>query len=252
MAHETSADFHPGRPRSARRDRKGRPAAPAGLLAAGRAPAAVIELSPRKLPRQARAQATFEAIVGACGQMLAAGPYEALTTNSISERAGVSIGTLYEYFPNRESIIAALAANSCRRLVSRMRQAAIEAAGMGQFEGTEHLLGAGIDALASSENVFDVMLREAPFVLRLPAMLEARAALTALCQEIRIASADRLNLPAPEADTWLLSHMLFTAMTEIALLPSEAERRFHRRELARLTCRMALGHDLQPAGGPQP
>lgn len=219
----------------------------AGATSAGLPAAAMAELQPRKLPRQARARATFEAIVDACGQMLASGSYDALTTNGISERAGVSIGTLYEYFPNRESIVAALAANSCRRLVERMREATEEALSMGQMEGAEYLLGAGIEALGSPVNVFKVMLREAPFVMRLPVMHEAREALTGLCQDIRVRTADELNLPAPEADTWLISQMLFSAMLEIAFRdPPEAELALLRRELARLTCRMALGHDPTP------
>ena len=68
-------------------------------------------LEPRKRPRQAQAQATVAAIVDACAQLLASGGYDALTTNAISERAGVSVGTLYEYFPNREAIVGALAEN---------------------------------------------------------------------------------------------------------------------------------------------
>jgi len=211
--------------------------------------AARVALEPRKLPQQARARATFDAIVDACGQMLATGPYEALTTNCISERAGVSIGTLYEYFPNRESIVAALAAQSCARLVSRMHEAIQETVGMGQLEGSEHLLMAGVEALGSPENAFKVMLREAPFVTTLPAMTQARAALTGLCQDIRACTQDRLNLPTPEADTWLISQMLFAAMLEIAFLEIEpAERRRLCAELAILTCRMALGHDA--AEGP--
>lgn len=207
----------------------------------------MVGLSPRKLPRQARAQATFQAIVDACGQMLAAGPYDAVSTNAVAERAGVSIGTLYEYFPNRESIVAALAAAACRRLVQRMERAVSETRGMAPFEGVEHLLGAGIEAMGAPENAFKALMREAPFVLRLPAMKEAREALTALCQSIRVASAGTLNLADPETDTWLISQMLFNAMLEIAFLEtSEAERARYRRELARLTCRMALGHDLPP------
>jgi AcrR family transcriptional regulator len=207
-----------------------------------------ITLEPRKLPRQARARATFDAIVAACGQVLASGPYDALTTNGISERAGVSIGTLYEYFPNRESIVAALAANSCARLVARMEEAIQETIGMGQLEGAEHLLMAGVEALGSRENAFKVMLRGAPFVTTLPAMTEARGALTGLCQAIRTCSQDTLSLPSPEADTWLISQMLFNAMLEIAFLDAgDAERRLLCHELAIMTCRMALGHDVAEA-----
>jgi AcrR family transcriptional regulator len=201
-------------------------------------------LEPRKRPRQTRAQATVDAIVDACAQLLCQGGYEALTTNAISERAGVSIGTLYEYFPNRDSIVAALAACSCRRLVSRMRRAAEEAAGMSEIAGVEHLLRTGVAALTAPENALKVLVREAPFVLRLPRFRAARAQLDGLCQQIREGSGDRLNLPEPEVDTWLISQMLFSAMLEIACLDEGAPDRERRiRELARLTFRMAMGRD---------
>lgn len=201
-------------------------------------------LEPRKLPRQARSQATFEAIVDACGQLLATGAYESLTTNSISERAGVSIGTLYEYFPNRESIVAALTAASCRRLVLRMKRAVDETVGMTDFQGVEHLLRAGISALSAPQNVFKVLMTDIPFVLRLPVFREARATLDQLCQSISKAACQRISLPEPRADAWLISQMLFSGMLEIAFREtSEEEQALLIRELARLTFRMGVGRD---------
>lgn len=202
-------------------------------------------LAPRKLPRQARSQATVEAIIRACAKLLASDCYNSLTTNSISERAGVSIGTLYEYFPNRESIVAALTASSCRRLVERMIRAAEEARGMSALEGVEHLLGAGIDELAAPDNVFKALLRQTPFTQRLPAFLEARRTLDALCHGIGQRAGDRINLPEPRTDAWLISQMLFSAMTEIAFRETDlTERDALVHELARLTFRMALGRDV--------
>jgi AcrR family transcriptional regulator len=64
--------------------------------------------TPRKRPRQARAQATWDAIVEAAAQLLAGGGLGALTTNAVAARAGVSIGSLYQYFPNRDAIMVAL------------------------------------------------------------------------------------------------------------------------------------------------
>lgn len=211
---------------------------------AARIEPALTHLRPRKLPRQARAQATVDAIVHACAQLLASGSYDALTTNSISERAGVSIGTLYEYFPNRESIVAALTTASCRRLVKAMITAAQESAGMGDYPAIEHLVRSGIATMAAPENVFRSLMNEAPFVLRLPAFREARATLDAICEEIRRAAGERVNLPEPQLDAWLISQMLFSAMLEIACRPAEAgERDLLVRELARLTFRMAMGRD---------
>jgi AcrR family transcriptional regulator len=62
----------------------------------------------RREPSQQRAQFTVEAIVEAAQQLMAEHGAQALTTRRIAERAGVSIGSLYQYFPNREAIIARL------------------------------------------------------------------------------------------------------------------------------------------------
>ena len=63
----------------------------------------------RRTLRQARAQGTVDAIVDAAFQLLEADGIEKLTTNHVAERAGVSIGTLYQYFASKQDILAALA-----------------------------------------------------------------------------------------------------------------------------------------------
>ncbi len=62
----------------------------------------------RRVPRQARSQQKIEAILDAAEAVLAAGDPSAFTTNAIAARAGISIGTLYQFFPHKEAIIAAL------------------------------------------------------------------------------------------------------------------------------------------------
>src|SRR5436305_14701526 len=64
---------------------------------------------PRRIPRQPRARVTRDAILQAAAHLLAARGWEASTTNHIAERAGVSIGSLYKYFPNKSSILAEVA-----------------------------------------------------------------------------------------------------------------------------------------------
>ena len=65
-------------------------------------------IEPRKQGRQLRAKATESAIIEATARLLEQGRLEALTTNKIAEYAGVSIGSLYQYFPNKEAILVAL------------------------------------------------------------------------------------------------------------------------------------------------
>lgn len=62
----------------------------------------------RKSPIQHRATATFDAILEAAAHILAQGDADTLTTNKIAERAGVSIGSVYQYFPNKSAIVRAL------------------------------------------------------------------------------------------------------------------------------------------------
>ncbi|WP_348754179.1 TetR/AcrR family transcriptional regulator [uncultured Aquincola sp.] len=63
---------------------------------------------PRKAPRQARSQAMVEAILEATARVLAERGYAGTNTNRVAERAGVSVGSVYQYFPNKDSLITAL------------------------------------------------------------------------------------------------------------------------------------------------
>ena len=65
-------------------------------------------LKPRKTPLQARSAATVTAIFEATIQVLLAEGGSRLTTTRIAERAGISVGTLYQYFPHKQALLYAL------------------------------------------------------------------------------------------------------------------------------------------------
>lgn len=65
-------------------------------------------LKPRKRPVQARSETTVLAIFEASIQVLLSVGYRKFTTTRVAERTGVSVGTLYQYFPNRQSLIRAV------------------------------------------------------------------------------------------------------------------------------------------------
>src|SRR4051794_26717233 len=77
---------------------------------------------PRKRPRQARAQATVEAILEATVQILDREGLEAATTTRIAEVAGVSIGSLYQYFSHRDAILNALQDREFARALTLMQE----------------------------------------------------------------------------------------------------------------------------------
>lgn len=62
----------------------------------------------RRIPRQARARASVAAILEAAAQILERDGHAGFTTNAVALRAGVSIGSLYQYFPDKAAILAAL------------------------------------------------------------------------------------------------------------------------------------------------
>ncbi len=71
-------------------------------------PSADRRLKPRRKPRQVRAELTRERILTAAAHVFAEYGYAAGTTNRIAERARISIGSLYQYFPNKDAILAEL------------------------------------------------------------------------------------------------------------------------------------------------
>jgi AcrR family transcriptional regulator len=64
-----------------------------------------IAMEPRKSPVQARSAASVDAILKAALQVLVSVGKERLTTTRVAHRAGVSVGTLYQYFPNKRALL---------------------------------------------------------------------------------------------------------------------------------------------------
>lgn len=80
-------------------------------------------LDPRKKPVQARSAHTVEVLFDATIQVLTQVGVERLTTTRVAERAGVSVGTLYQYFPNKQSLLAAVLERHLLMVVERTEAA---------------------------------------------------------------------------------------------------------------------------------
>lgn len=90
---------------------------------------------PRKQPRQVRAQHTVTAIIEASARILEEQGHGSFTTNAVAELAGTSIGTLYQYFPDKDALLGALIARETSRLVEEVEAASIVVAGRGALDG---------------------------------------------------------------------------------------------------------------------
>jgi AcrR family transcriptional regulator len=87
--------------------------------------ATLAAFEPRKTPVQARSTVTVETISAATIQVLLTHGADRLTTTRVAERAGVSVGTLYQYYPNKRSLLFAVFENHLDK-VSRAVEVACE------------------------------------------------------------------------------------------------------------------------------
>jgi AcrR family transcriptional regulator len=104
-----------------------------------------IPLTPRREPKQARSRATVDAIEEACAQLLVEDGFARLSTNRIAERAGVSIGSLYQYFPNKEAVVTAVLEDFIEDQFRRLTERVAEFADAPLEEVVRELIDAVLD-----------------------------------------------------------------------------------------------------------
>lgn len=98
-------------------------------------------LRPRKKPVQPRARETWDCILEAAAQVLEAQGPAGFNTNVVAERAGVSIGSLYQYFPGKDALVIALMRREKERFSADAAAALAAPTGRAALE---HLLGAAV------------------------------------------------------------------------------------------------------------
>ena len=116
----------------------------------------------RRAPRQERSRFTVEAIFEAAGRLLDESGLEAATTNRIAHVAGVSIGSLYQYFPKKEALFGALTERAIDRDLERVREAVDAARGRPLEDGVRDILRASFAFALAQPRLFGWMLRYLP------------------------------------------------------------------------------------------
>jgi AcrR family transcriptional regulator len=102
-------------------------------------------LKARKMPGQARSQETVTVILEASARILESDGLRGFNTNAIAERAGVSVGSLYQYFPNKDAIVLALIAS----FEDALHDAVLRAVRGGRGEELKHRLRLLVRALVT-------------------------------------------------------------------------------------------------------
>ncbi|MFT4978018.1 MAG: AcrR family transcriptional regulator [Myxococcota bacterium] len=159
-------------------------------------------LDPRKVPRQSRSQALRDALVVATVRVLSEEGYQGATTKRIAKAAGVSIGSLYQYFPSKEALVHAVSLEHFDDVLARL--AAVSLA-------TERPLGVVIGDVVQSmidAHAIDPVVHQAITEQQLRvgpgACAEIQSRSRSLVQGIFQARADEVTVRRAELAAWLL------------------------------------------------
>jgi AcrR family transcriptional regulator len=181
-----------------------------------------LKKSPRKIASQKRSRATVDMLVEATARILVKEGYDRASTNRIAAAAGVSIGSLYQYFPSKEALVAAVIERHAQQLSQVGRDAFLRAATRPVEIVVRELVAAGIDAHRVDPKLHRVLDEEVPRVARRP---DTDAVVRDACALFRVyLEAHRSEIDVADLD--LASFILITtveALTHAAVL--------HRRDI---------------------
>lgn len=197
------------------------------------------DYEPKKQPNQARSKATFQAILDGAARILVTEGYAGLTTNHVARVAGVGIASVYEYFPGKEAIVATLAVQELDAFVERVAAHLPRVVAMGGQAGLHHLLATTVEEVHAKAALYRVLLREIPYVPRLPRMLQLQEKAFSHARAASAQAPEVQQLPDFERDTWLIWQMNYNTALEIGFADLEEEERSHMvDEFVRLVGRM--------------
>lgn len=139
-------------------------------MAAGK----TLQISSRKQPKQARSAGLVSAILDAAIQVLAKEGAQRFTAARVAEKAGVSIGSLYQYFPNKAAILFRLQSDEWRQTTNLLRSV-LEDTTKAPFERLRALVCAFIRSECEEATVRGALDDAAPLYRDAPEAREARA-----------------------------------------------------------------------------
>ena len=118
--------------------------------------------SVRRRPKQLRARQTVEAVLDAVMRLLKRDASKVITTNRIADVAGVSIGSVYQYFPDKRAIFTALHQRHIDQIDRMVQTKLVEHAGSSIEKFVRAMVEAMIEAHASDPELYELLMAEVP------------------------------------------------------------------------------------------
>jgi AcrR family transcriptional regulator len=165
-------------------------------------------LESRKTPIQARSTATVDAIFEATIQVLLRDGDERLTTTRVAERAGVSVGTLYQYYPNKQALLFAILEGHMNKVTEAVETTCRLARGKPLAEMIQDIVEAFVDAKMERTDISTALYRIAADVDG-PALVQQMARRSQKALKAALLTAPDMVLGQEN----FVVQMLFSAMT---------------------------------------
>ena len=126
-----------------------------------------LETKPRKSATQERSRATVDALVEATARILVSDGFDKAGTNRIAEVAGVSVGSLYQYFPSKEALVIAVAERHHREIMQAVGRALADVDSVPVEEAVRRLVAVAIEAHRVDPDLHRVLAEQIPRTGRL-------------------------------------------------------------------------------------
>jgi AcrR family transcriptional regulator len=175
------------------------------------------EFVPHKVPQQQRARVTYDSVLDAAARILATRGYERLTTNHVAQAAGVAIGSVYEYFPDKETIVAEVARRTLREMTGALAEGLESTRAVALREGLDVALRQWVALLfriVEDRRALVSSLGEVPFLRELEEVRALPAAMVALARDGRPLAESKVFRASPEAWTYIVTTMVMNTVLE--------------------------------------
>ena len=163
-----------------------------------------VRTTPRKRPRQHRSKVTVDAILAATARVLVKHGFDGLTTNAVAEVAGVSIGSLYQYFPNKEALVAALIERYVEDHNAATMAELARVASLPLGQAVRAMIELTIRRYSSEPEMARVLIEQVPRIGRMARIAELQHATQKLVAALLTARRDELAIREPEVAAFLL------------------------------------------------
>ena len=180
-----------------------------------------VKTTPRKRPRQERSKATVETILAATARVLVKKGFDGLTTNAVAEAAGVSIGSLYQYFPSKEALVAALIEQHIEEMNAAILHELTRVAQLPMSQAVRAVIELTIRAHSVEPELHRVLTEQVPRVGRLARLAEADGICRRMVAGILAARKDELAVVDVETAAFVLCASIEAITHRAALFAPE-------------------------------